>query len=54
MLLQRIIVVSEYWRSNLKKVDRSLFTEEYLMAISKQILLGLAHLNQVDFSGYIN
>ena len=45
---QRIVVVSEYWRNNLGQVERARLTEEFLLAVSRQTLSALAHLNQMN------
>jgi len=45
---QRIIVVEECWDKSLKDYSLSESTEENLLLISKQILLGLAYLNQMN------
>ena len=45
---QRIIIVVEKWTRNLQKMFLSNTTEQNLINIAKQILLGTAYLNQMN------
>jgi len=45
---QRIIVVEEYWKQNLKNIPKSELTEEFLLSASRQILSALSYLNHMN------
>jgi len=45
---QRIVVVGESWPNNLRNMDQREITEDRLLAISQQILMASAYLNQMN------